>query len=103
MALAPGTRFGAYDVLGLVGTGGMGEVYKARDPRLNRFLALKIIPDELAADERRRERFRREAQAIAALTHPNIVTIYGAEEIDGRLVLAMELCDARRGRCDRGA
>jgi Tol biopolymer transport system component/tRNA A-37 threonylcarbamoyl transferase component Bud32 len=91
----PGTSVGAYEVIGLVGTGGMGEVYKARDPRLNRLVALKILPDDLAADARRRERFRRESHAIAALSHPNIVTIYEADEIDGRLVIAMELLEGK--------
>ena len=95
MALRPGTPVGPSEVVALVGAGNMGEVSEARNPRLNRLVALKIIPDDLAADARRRERFRREAQAIAALSHPNIVTIYEAEDIEGRLVIAMELVDGR--------
>ncbi|HEY8549549.1 MAG TPA: protein kinase [Vicinamibacterales bacterium] len=95
MPLAPGTHLGAYEILGLLGTGAMGEVYRARDPRLNREVALKIVPEDYAFDARRRERFRREAQAIAALSHPNIVTVFSAEDVDGHLVLAMELVEGR--------
>jgi serine/threonine protein kinase len=91
----PGAALGPYELRGLVGAGGMGEVYRAFDPRLNRDVALKIVPDDFAADPRRRERFRREAQAIAALTHPHIVTVHSAEELDGHLVLVMELVEGR--------
>ncbi len=73
----------------------MGEVHRAYDPRLGRDVALKIVPDDLTADMRRRERFRREAHAIAALTHPHIVTIHSAEDLDGHLVLVMELVEGR--------
>jgi Tol biopolymer transport system component len=73
----------------------MGEVYRAYDPRLAREVALKVVPDDLTADPRRRERFRREAHAIAALTHPHIVTVHSAEDIDGHLVLVMELVDGK--------
>jgi len=91
----PGSSLGPYELRGIVGAGGMGEVYRAFDPRLNRDVALKIVPDDLAADPRRRERLRREAQAIAALTHPHIVTIHSAEDIDAHLVLVMELVEGR--------
>jgi Tol biopolymer transport system component len=73
----------------------MGEVYRAYDPRLDRDVALKVVPDDLTADARRRERFRREAHAIAALTHPHIVTVHSAEDIDGHLVLVMELIEGQ--------
>jgi eukaryotic-like serine/threonine-protein kinase len=93
--LSAGATLGPYELRGLVGTGGMGEVYRAYDPRLDRDVALKIVLDELAAEPRRRERFRREAHAIAALTHPHIVTVHSAEDIDGHLVLVMELVDGK--------
>jgi len=80
MPLAPGTRVGVYEVTALLGAGGMGEVYRARDPRLQRDVALKILPDVFAADPERLARFRREAQVLASLTHPNIGHIYGLEE-----------------------
>jgi len=95
VTLAAGTRLGAYDVLALIGAGGMGEVYRARDPRLNRLIAIKVLPGSAATDAERRERFEREGQAIAALNHPNIVTIYSVEEADGLFFLTMELVDGR--------
>ena len=76
MPLAAGTRLGPYEVLGLIGAGGMGEIYKARDTRLNRTIAIKILPAELSADPDRRVRFEREARAIASLAHPHICTLY---------------------------
>jgi len=76
MSLAAGTRLGPYEVLGLIGAGGMGEVYKARDTRLDRTVAIKILPAELSADPERRARFEREARAIASLAHPNICTLH---------------------------
>jgi len=95
MALSPGTRLGDYEVVSLIGAGGMGEVYRARDTRLGRDAALKILPQPALADEERRERFNREARAVAALNHPNIVTIYGVSEIGSTTCLAMELVDGR--------
>ena len=76
MALIPGARVGVYEVTTLLGAGGMGEVYRARDPRLQRDAALKILPDHLASDTDRLARFEREAQVLASLTHPNIGQIY---------------------------
>src|SRR5262245_58598920 len=73
----------------------MGEVYKARDSRLNRLVALKVLPAAAAGDADRRERFEREAQAIAALNHPHIVTIHSVEQADGQFFLTMELVDGR--------
>jgi Tol biopolymer transport system component len=80
MTLSPGTRLGAYHILALVGAGGMGEVYRARDTRLNRDVALKVLPELFAADPDRLARFKREAQLLASLNHPNIAAIYGFEE-----------------------
>jgi len=83
MPLAPGTRLGPYEVIGPLGAGGMGEVYRGRDARLKRDVALKILPAFFAADADRLARFEREAQALAALNHPNIAAIYGFEEGTG--------------------
>src|SRR5687768_8121218 len=76
LPLDPGTRIGPYEVLAALGAGGMGEVYRARDTRLGREVAVKILPFWLAHDVERRERFEREAHIVAALNHPNILTIY---------------------------
>jgi serine/threonine protein kinase len=95
MSLAAGTRLGPYEILSALGAGGMGEVYRARDPRLNRLIAIKVLPSAAATDAERRERFEREAHAIAALNHPNIVTIYSVEQADGQLFLTMELVEGR--------
>ena len=80
MSLAPGARLGAYEIVGLLGAGGMGEVYRARDTRLNRDVALKVLPELFAADPDRLARFKREAQVLASLNHPNIAAIYGFED-----------------------
>jgi eukaryotic-like serine/threonine-protein kinase len=93
--LSAGAQLGAYQIRGLVGAGGMGEVYRAFDPRLNRHVAIKVVPDDISGDPRRRERLRREAHAIASLTHPYIVTVHSAEDIDGHLVLVMELIEGK--------
>jgi Tol biopolymer transport system component len=95
MALAPGTRLGPYEVIGLLGAGGMGEVYRARDTKLNRLIALKRLPTAAAGDADRRDRFAHEAQAIAALNHPNIVTVHSVEQIDDQFCLTMELVEGR--------
>jgi serine/threonine protein kinase len=87
MALARGTRLGAYEVVALLGAGGMGEVYRAHDSRLRRDVALKILPDSFSADANRLARFAREAQLLASLNHVNIGGIYGLE--DGALVLEL--------------
>src|SRR5438093_2011115 len=80
MALTPGTRVGVYEVTAQIGVGGMGEVYRARDTKLHRDVALKILPDAFAADPDRLARFQREAQTLASLNHPNIAHIHGLEE-----------------------
>ena len=93
MALAPGTRFGSFEILSLLGAGGMGEVYRARDARLNRDVALKVLPDALTADPERMARFTREAQTLAALNHSNIGAIHGLEDVQGRQALVLELVE----------
>jgi Tol biopolymer transport system component len=93
MSLGPGTRVGSYEVVSPLGAGGMGEVYRARDPRLNREVALKVLPGVFADDPERLARFEREAQVLAALKHPHIATIYGIEEKDGAHALVLELVE----------
>src|SRR5437588_4969709 len=93
MAVATGTRFGPYEILSAIGAGGMGEVYRARDTTLNRDVALKILPSTFALDPERLARFRREAQVLASLNHPNIAAIYGFEESDGVQALVLELVE----------
>ena len=78
MALSPGTRIGHYEVAGAIGSGGMGEVYRARDTKLGREVALKVLPDSFAHDTDRLARFKREAQVLASLNHPHIAQIYGS-------------------------
>jgi TolB-like protein/Flp pilus assembly protein TadD len=95
MALSSGTRLGPYEIQAPLGAGGMGEVYRAYDPRLKRVVAIKMLPADFAADPDRRGRFEREAQAIAALNHPHIVTIYSVEEAAGVLFLTMELVEGQ--------
>jgi serine/threonine protein kinase len=93
VSLSPGTRIGLFEVVALIGIGGMGEVYRARDTRLNRDVALKVLPEAFALDPERRSRFEREAQLLAALTHANIATIHGIDESDGHITLVMELVE----------
>ena len=92
MALVSGTRLGVYEVLGKLGEGGMGEVYRARDTKLDRDVALKILPDAFATDPDRLMRFEREAKRSPSLNHPNIAAIYGIEETT-RHALVMELVE----------
>src|SRR5262245_3199000 len=91
MSLNSGTLLGSYEILGPLGVGGMGEVHRARDTRLSRELAIKCLPETFAADPERLARFRREAQTLASLSHPNIATIYGFEESSGLPYLVLEL------------
>jgi len=93
MALTPGTRIGPYEVVGSLGAGGMGEVYRARDAKLGRDVALKILPAAFANDPERLARFDREAQVLASLDHPHIAQIYGFQESGDLRALVMELVD----------
>ena len=93
MALTAGTRLGHYDVTALLGEGGMGQVWQATDTQLGRQVALKILPDAFAADPDRLARFKREAQILASLNHPNIAAIYGIEESEGTRALVLELVE----------
>ena len=93
MALTFGTRLGVYEVIASIGVGGMGEVFRARDTKLNRDVALKVLPDSFAGDPDRLARFTREAQALASLNHPNIAHIHGLEEVGGVRALVMELVE----------
>jgi eukaryotic-like serine/threonine-protein kinase len=93
MTLSAGTRLGPYEILSLVGSGGMGEVYRARDPKLKRDVAIKVLPDSLAQDPERLARFEREAHLLAALNHPHIAHIHGIEDSSGEPALVMELVE----------
>ena len=116
MTLIPGSRLGAFEIIALVGAGGMGEVYRARDTRLGRDVALKVLPDLFAQDADRLSRFQREAQLLACLNHPNIAAIHGLEDAGGVRALVLELVHGEtladrlqrgpmtgRGSCDRRA
>ena len=105
MPLAAGTRLGPYEVLAPVGVGGMGEVYKARDTRLDRTVAIKVLPEALAADPQFRERFDREARTISRLAHPNICTLFDVGEEAGTAFLVMELLEGEtlESRCVRAS
>jgi serine/threonine protein kinase len=93
MPLSAGTRLGPYEILSPLGAGGMGEVYRAKDTKLGREVALKILPDGFALDSERLARFKREAQVLAALNHPNIAAIYGFEDSGSTHALVLELVE----------
>lgn len=93
MSLAVNTKLGPYEIVSPLGAGGMGEVYRARDSRLDREVAIKVLPEAFSQDPERVARFQREAKVLASLNHPNIAAIYGFEEVDGKRLLALELVE----------
>jgi eukaryotic-like serine/threonine-protein kinase len=93
VALTTGLRFGPYEIVSPLGAGGMGEVYRARDTKLNREVAIKVLPPEFAVDADRLARFKREAQVLASLDHPNIGAIYGFEDADGLHAIVLQLVE----------
>jgi serine/threonine protein kinase len=105
LSIAPGQRLGSYEILSLLGKGGMGEVYRARDNKLNREVAIKVLPREFSNDAERVARFHREAQSIAALNHPNIAAIYEFSEANATRFLVLELVEGETlaERLSRGA
>src|SRR6185503_3481282 len=93
MAIAPGTRISTYEVTSQLGEGGMGVVFRAKDTKLLRDVALKVLPDDLANDPDRLSRLQREAQLLASLNHPNIAQIYGLEHVGSSGCIVMELVE----------
>ena len=93
MSISPGTRIGPYEVIAQLGAGGMGEVYRAHDTKLNRDVAIKVLAEMVATDPERIARLRREAQVLASLNHPNIAHVYGVEDASSTLGLVMELIE----------
>ena len=93
MSLTIGSRLGPYEILSALGAGGMGEVYRARDTKLGREVAIKVLPEAWAFDADRAARFEREAQVLASLNHPHIAALYGTDQSDGRHFLVMELVE----------
>src|SRR5688572_26490763 len=93
MAISPGSHIGPYEIIEPLGEGGMGVVYRGRDSRLQRDVALKLLPDNFASDPDRLSRFQREAQVLASLNHANIAQIYGLEQVEGSFCIVMELVE----------
>jgi eukaryotic-like serine/threonine-protein kinase len=108
MALRIGTQLGSNEITALLGKGGMGEVYRARDTKLKRDVAIKILPDEFSRDPERVRRFQREAEALASINHQNIGAIYDLQQVDNTHFLVLELVEGetrgrdRRARCAAG-
>ena len=105
MTVAAGTRLGPYEILAPIGAGGMGEVYRARDTRLDRSVAIKVLPAEFAANAQLRTRFEREARTISQLSHPHICTLYDVGHENGTDYLVMEYLEGESlaDRLERGA
>src|SRR6266581_340918 len=104
MTLPTGTRLGRYEIRSLIGVGGMGEVYRASDPKISRDVAIKVLPADFSADKERVARFEQEAQAAGALNHPNILAIYDVDTENDVLYVVSELLEGEelRGRLDEG-
>jgi eukaryotic-like serine/threonine-protein kinase len=98
MSFDPGARLGPYEIVSRAGAGGMGEVYRARDTRLDRTVAIKVLPPDLTSDSAARQRFEREARAVAALSHPHICPLFDIGQQDGTDYLVMEYLEGRRSR-----
>src|SRR6516162_7380798 len=105
MPIAPGTRLGPYEVVSALGAGGMGEVYRARDTRLGRDVAIKILPEEVSGDAVRKQRFEREAKTISSLNHPHMCVLYDVGHCDGIDYLVMECIEGEplAKRLEKGA
>src|SRR5919107_2472588 len=105
MTVSVGTRLGPYEIIAPLGSGGMGEVYRARDTRLDREVAIKVMAEHIAADPQMRSRFESEARSIASLSHPNILSIYELAFFEGVPVAVMELLEGEtlRSRLKKGA
>ncbi len=105
MPLTPGQTLSFYEILGPLGAGGMGEVYRAHDTRLGREVAIKVLPEEFVEDEERLRRFEREARVLASLNHPNVAAIHGIDQVDDTCFLALELVPGENlgERLGRGA
>src|SRR5215831_20922440 len=95
MPLGAGTRLGPYEILSPLGAGGMGEVYRARDVTLDRQVAIKVLPEDVAEDDSRLRRLIQEARAASALSHPNILTVYGVGDTDSIFYIATELIEGK--------
>src|SRR3954464_2842822 len=93
--LVSGTRIGSYEIIDAIGAGGMGEVYRARDTKLRREIAIKILPEMFASDAGRVARFQREAELLATLNHPHTAAIYGTDDSSGVLALVLELVEGQ--------
>ena len=104
MKITEGTKLGRYEVRSLIGVGGMGEVYRARDPKIGREVAIKVLPADFSADKERVARFEQEAQAAGALNHPNIIAVYDVDTQDDVLYVVSELLEGEelRQRLDEG-
>jgi serine/threonine protein kinase len=105
MSLQVGNRVGPYEVTGILGAGGMGEVYKARDPRLDRIVAIKVLPEHVASDPVLKQRFEREAKTLAALSHPHICPVFDVGQQNGIDFLVMEYLEGETlsNRLTKGA
>jgi len=103
LTLSAGARLGPYEIVSPIGAGGMGEVYRARDPRLNREVAIKVLPASFSDDADRLRRFEQEAQAAGALNHPNIMVVYDIGSHDGAPYVVGELLEGRSGGATLGS